>query len=101
VGIGVLNAVVLVLGHCLQGIVQVTVKLHNIESLEGFQNDDLSKDWLSHDPSFEWDYEELEAFEQRRKEQEQKMIAMAAWWDMEGVRCATFGRDPNKNPYRA
>lgn len=29
-----------------------------------------------------------------------EMEAMVGRWDMEGVRCATFGRDPQQNPYR-
>jgi len=72
---------------------------HQIEDLEFFQNLDNCKDWLNHNPSFEWTEEDLEEFqhEERCRENEQK--AMAAWWDMEGVRCATFGRNPNENPY--
>ena len=72
--------------------------VHN--SLDGFQNLDKDEDWKTHDPIFEWDYEELVAFEQERQQFEQEMIAMVGWWEIDGVRCATFGRDPNRNPYQ-
>lgn len=71
-----------------------------LEDLDGFQNDDQSNDWQNHDPVFEWTPEQLEEFERERRYAEQEAEAMAGWWDMEGVRCATFGRDPNENPYR-
>lgn len=32
---------------------------------------------------------------------EAEQLALAFWWDLEGVRCATFGQDPNCNPYRS
>lgn len=66
-----------------------------IESLDSFQNLDSDTDWLAHEPHYEPDWEELE-FE--RKIAENERLAMAAWWEMEGVRCATFG-NPNRNPY--
>ena len=74
------------------------VQPHEIEDLEGFQNEDASEDWESHDPSFEWTAEDLEEFEHDRRCAIAEQQALAAWWEMEGVRCATFGR-PNQNPY--
>ena len=71
--------------------------------MEDFQNLDTSEDWKEHDPSFEWtedDMEELRKLEMEEEYEKQKMEAMAGWWDMEGVRCATFGRNPKQNPYR-
>lgn len=74
-----------------------------IESLDGFQNTDDCEDWLWHEPKFEWTAEELREFERERQMEEayyrQMQEAMAGWWEIEGVRCATFGRDPNENPY--
>ena len=72
---------------------------HQLEDLDGFQNLDESTDWLSHDPKFEWTEDDLAEFEFDRRVAENERLAMAAWWEMEGVRCATFGRDPQKNPY--
>ena len=68
------------------------------------QNLDISSDWLSHNPPSEWtdaderlwQEEERMALEARQAEQ----LAKGYWWDLEGVRCATFGRDPHTNPYR-
>lgn len=71
--------------------------------MEDFQNLDTSEDWKEYDPSFEWtedDIEELRGIEMMKQYDRQKMEAMAGWWDMEGVRCATFGRNPSRNPYR-
>lgn len=76
------------------------VEPHQIESLDGFQNVDSSKDWLAHDPSFEWTAEDLLEFHREEDIARQEQEAMAGWWDMEGVRCATFGRNPQQNPYR-
>jgi len=70
-------------------------------ALEGFQNLDESEDWKNHDPHFEWTDEELEQMALDEQYERHQQEAMAAWWDMDGVRCATFGRDPNKNPYRS
>lgn len=71
----------------------------DLDSLDGFQNLDKDIDWQSHEPEFEWTEEELAEFERDKQLDEMELEAMAAWWDMEGVRCATFG-NPNKNPYR-
>lgn len=78
----------------------MTVTPNDLESLDGFQNLDDNKDWQTHEPKFEWTPEELEEFERDKQLIEMEMEAMAMWWDMEGVRCATFGRNPNQNPYR-
>lgn len=76
------------------------VKTHEIESLDDFQNNDLhDRDWMNHDPTFEWTVEDREEFERERQLVEYELQAMAGWWEWEGVRCATFGRDPNCNPY--
>ena len=77
-------------------------RTEDIESLDGFQNLDKSNDWQSHEPGFEWTDDDLMAFEYDLMVEEQERLtpALAAWWDLEGVRCATFGRDPNQNPYR-
>ena len=64
---------------------------------DGFQNDDASTDWLSHEPEFEWTEEDLAEFERDREYEEQNRLAMADWWEIEGVRCWTFG--PPENPY--
>ena len=72
-----------------------------IESLDGFQNLDSSDDWLSHDPTFEWTDDELADFQREEDYEQQQLDAMAGWWEMEGVRCATFGRNPNQNPYKS
>ena len=69
-------------------------------NMEDFQNLDTSEDWQEHDPSFEWTEEELYEMYLEEQYERQEMEAMAGWWDMEGVRCATFGRNPNQNPYR-
>jgi hypothetical protein len=76
------------------------IQPNDVESLESFQNLDDCEDWLSHDPTFEWSEDDLAEFAHEEAYRKQEQEAMAAWWDMEGVRCATFGRDPNKNPYR-
>ena len=70
-----------------------------IECLDGYQNDDRCLDYLSHDPKFEWSGDDLAEFAYDREVAAQERLAMAGWWEMEGVRCATFGRDPNVNPY--
>lgn len=74
---------------------------YDVESLDGFQNDDASTDWESHDPEFAWTPDDLQEFEEdeRGNQYQQQREAMAAWWEMEGVRCATFGRNPTDNPY--
>ena len=70
-----------------------------IESLDAFQNTDDCQDWLSYEPQFEWTEDDLAEFDYEEKVAEMERQAMAAWWEMEGVRCATFGRDPTRNPY--
>lgn len=68
-----------------------------------FQQYDVDCLWLNHNPENEWtpddqknwEREEAMALEARLGEQ----LANAFFWDLEGVRCATFGRDPNQNPY--
>jgi len=70
-----------------------------IESLDAFQNRDDSDDWRSHNPQFAWTEEDLEEFEHEKRVAEQERQAMIGWWEMEGVRCGTFGRDPQQNPY--
>lgn len=72
----------------------------HIEDLDGFQNDDSDESWKSHAPDFEWTAEDLEEFDREEEYERQKMEALAGWWEMEGVRCGTFGRDPQQNPYR-
>ena len=58
----------------------MTVMQHEIESLdEGFQNDDASLDWLSHDPSFEWTEDDLLEFKMEADYERQEMEAMAGW----------------------
>lgn len=70
----------------------------------GFQNLDNSDDWRHHNPESEWTEEDTErdrvekAMAKAAYEAEQQ--AQAFWWDLEGVRCATFG-DPGVNPYEA
>lgn len=76
-------------------------KPDEIDTLEAFQNADDCQDWKSHDPTFEWTEEELAEFARDEEYAKQEQLAMAAWWEMEGVRCATFGRDPNQNPYQS
>jgi len=71
-----------------------------IETLEGFQNLDDDFDWADHDPSFEWTVEDLEEFEHEERAVRAEIEALIGWWEMEGVRCATFGRNPNENPYK-
>ena len=63
-----------------------------------FHGDDRSTDWLDHEPTFEWTDDDLEEFQRERAIEENHRLMMAAWWDMEGVRCWTFG--PPRNPYR-
>jgi hypothetical protein len=76
------------------------IKPHQIETLDdGFQNIDADKTWLDHEPTFEWTEDDLAEFERDRLYAEQEAHAMACWWEHEGVKCATFGRDPNVNPY--
>lgn len=72
----------------------------NIENLNGFQNLDTCDDWMSHAPPFEWTSEDLYEFERAEEYREQEAEAMFHWWEAEGVRCATFGRNPNENPYK-
>lgn len=74
-------------------------KPDEVESLEDFQNEDACDDWKSYEPSFEWTDEDLREFEEEKRQYEMEVLAMAAWWEMEGVRCATFDRNPNENPY--
>ena len=69
------------------------------ENLDAFQNLDTCRDWESHAPEFEWTDDDLQEFEEERQAIECNLLAMAMWWECEGVRCATFGRDPNQNPY--
>lgn len=57
----------------------MAVRLYDIESLSGFQNDDRSEDWKSHDPSFEWSPEVLAEFELEAAHQQQELDAMAGW----------------------
>lgn len=70
-----------------------------IESLDSFQNLDSDPGWKDHEPRFEWTKADLEEFEHQKRIAESERLAMAAWWEMEGVRCATFDRNPNRNPY--
>lgn len=65
--------------------------------LDFFQNLDQSNHWKSHNPHFKWTREELEEFEKEKDYREMERLAMAAWWEEEGVRCWTWG--PPKNPY--
>jgi hypothetical protein len=79
-------------------------KPEEIETLDGFQNLDNNTDWLDHEPKFEWTDEDYAEFEHDRLIAENNRLAMAGWWEMEGVRCWTWvgiipGYDPNKNPY--
>ena len=69
-------------------------------NINGFQNLDSDEDWKYHDPTFEWIEEDLIEFEREEKLELAYQEAMAGWWEMEGVRCATFGRDPMENPYK-
>ena len=71
----------------------------HVEMRDGFQNDDLCGDWLSHDPEFEWSEEDKAEFDREELYAQMQQQAMAAWWEDEGVRCATFGRNPQENPY--
>ena len=73
------------------------VRPASIEGLDGFQNMDDSGDWRDHEPEFAWTDEDLAEFEHDRRVAENERLAMAAWWEMEGVRCGTFG--PPRNPY--
>lgn len=67
------------------------------------QNDDRCDDWKSHNPQSAWTLEDQVKWEEEqellRQAELANGLAMAYWWDLEGVRCATFGRDPNQNPY--
>jgi hypothetical protein len=74
------------------------IRQNTIESLEGFQNLDKDQGWLNHAPRFAWTEEDLREFEEEERLAEIEQLALANWWEMEGVRCATFG-NPNKNPY--
>ena len=73
---------------------------HDIESLDGFQNADKLQDWRNHDPGFQWTAEDLEEFDLQERTRNHELEAMAGWWEMEGVRCMTFNRNPTQNPYR-
>jgi hypothetical protein len=58
--------------------------------------DESWKDWC---PDFEWLPDDLEEFEHDKRCAENERLAMAGWWEMEGVRCYTFNRNPQQNPY--
>ena len=74
---------------------------HEVEMYpDGFQNLDSDQFWKDHEPVFEWTQDDLLELELEEEMQKQCLAAMAGWWDMEGVRCATFGRNPKQNPYR-
>lgn len=75
------------------------LKPDQIESLNAFQNLDSDESWLDHEPIFKWTEDDFAEFEFERRVEENDRLCMAAWWEYEGVRCATFGRDPNRNPY--
>ena len=66
---------------------------------EFFQNEDQCDAWKQDPPAFEWTEEDLEEFRLEELAERQYWIALAGWWEIEGVRCATFGRDPSRNPY--
>lgn len=61
------------------------------------QSFDKNRDWRDHDPVFEWTEGDLQEFERERLIAENERLAMAAWWEDEGVRCWTFGFP--RNPY--
>ena len=73
------------------------VRPTSIEDLDGFQNMDESDDWMEWAPEWQWTDDDLDEFEHERRVAENERLMMAAWWEMEGVRCWTFG--PPKNPY--
>jgi len=62
--------------------------------------DDRDESWKTDELEFEWTTDDLQEFERERRHDENNLLMMAAWWDMEGVRCGTFERNPKKNPYR-
>ena len=64
-----------------------------------FQNLDSDKSWLDHEPKFEWTEDDYAEFEWERRVEENDRLSMAAWWEDEGVRCATLDRNPSRNPY--
>jgi len=74
---------------------------HDLESLEGFQNADSDDDWKTDDPVFKWTQEDLDEFIYDWKVAESERQSLIGWWEDEGVRCYTFDRDPNQNPYKA
>ena len=70
---------------------------HTIESMDGFQNQDDDDSWQHYAPDWEWTDSDLAEFEHELLVEENERLAMAAWWEMEGVRCWTYG--PPTNPY--